>query len=615
MMLQRAIDANQSDLMVRRAPAGGLSWDEETRTLDAVVSTFADVRRYGYIERLSREASNWDLTRVGSPAGVPFLAGHNMFNPGAKLGRVLAVTVGPQNVRAKIKLGDSQAAKQLVRDLVAGVGVAISFGYEVGEWERIPPANAGEREVRIARQIHLYEVSAVSVAADPGAHVRSKETSMDPDEIETATIEAPPPATPTREQETRTFGETERRALVQRYGLTNKFYNRHKDKDEGPFKEAILDHLAKRSEEHMTFPHVEVGGGGASFDNPEFRAAAMGEALYQRIAPRHSLSDPAREFARLTVPELARQCLAFGGHSTRGLSTAELVTRGLHTTSDFPLVLADTVNRTLRAAYDVPTSGVRMVARQTTARDFRKKTKLQLSGGPSLEKVNEHGEFKHGTFNESGESYKIDTFGKIFGITRQALVNDDLAAFDRVPREMGRAALAFENNFLADLVKANAAMSDGKALFHADHGNLAASGAVVSVTTLTVARQAMRKQTGLQGELISVPPKYLLVPAELETIGEQVLASIAAAKVDDVNPFSGRLELIVEPRFTDATRWYVVADPGVIDGLEYAYLEGDPGPQIDTEAGFDVDGVRFRVRLDFGGGFVDWRSWYSNPGE
>ncbi len=379
-------------------------------------------------------------------------------------------------------------------------------------------------------------------------------------------------------------------------------------------KPRILDAMAEESNRHAIFPHVEVGGR-AGFENPEFRAAAMGEALFHRIAPKHQLSEPAREFAGLTIPDMARQCLEFAGHSTRGMAAAQLVTRGLHTTSDYPMVLSDAVIRLLRMPYETPDSGVRMVARQTTARDFKSKHSLQLSGGPGLEKVNEHGEFTRGTFNEAGESYKIDTFGKVFGITRQALVNDDLGAFDRVPRALGQAALAFEATFLANVVAANPAMSDTKTLFHADHGNLASAGAAPAVATLSTARTALRRQTGLQGELISVPPKYLLVPAELETVGEQVLATLAAAKVDDVNPFPGRLELIVEPRFTDPARWYVVADPGVIDGLEFAYLEGEEGPQVDTRAGFDVDGVEFKVRLDFGGGFVDWRGWYANPGE
>lgn len=76
-----------------------------------------------------------------------------------------------------------------------------------------------------------------------------------------------------------------------------------------------------------------------------------------------------------------------------------------------------------------------------------------------------------------------------------------------------------------------------------------------------------------------------------------------------MNPF-GKLVLLVEPRLSVAKRWYVVADPASAEGLEYAYLEGAPGPQIETRAGFEVDGVQTRIRLDFGAGWTDHRAWH-----
>jgi hypothetical protein len=157
-------------------------------------------------------------------------------------------------------------------------------------------------------------------------------------------------------------------------------------------------------------------------------------------------------------------------------------------------------------------------------------------------------------------------------------------------------------------------MSDGKALFHADHGNKAASGGAIADDTLSAARLAMRSQTGLSGQPISASPKYLLVPPAQETAAEKWLAIIAAAKAADVNPFSGSLSLVVEPRLSSATRWYVAADATEIDGLEYAYLAGGEGPQVESKSGWDVDGVEVRVILDFGAGFIDWRGWYQNAG-
>jgi hypothetical protein len=88
---------------------------------------------------------------------------------------------------------------------------------------------------------------------------------------------------------------------------------------------------------------------------------------------------------------------------------------------------------------------------------------------------------------------------------------------------------------------------------------------------------------------------------------------LAAAEAANVNPLAGRLTVVVEPRLP-AGAWYLAAEPATADGLEYALLEGEDGPNVVTENGFDVDGVRIRVRADFGGGWVDWRSWFRNPG-
>ena len=247
-----------------------------------------------------------------------------------------------------------------------------------------------------------------------------------------------------------------------------------------------------------------------------------------------------------------------------------------------------------------------------------------LSEAPQLDKLNESGEVKTGSLAEARESYKFTTYAKRFGISRQVVVNDDIGAFSDLARRFGQGAAATEAALLVQLLEGatgdGPTMSDGKALFHSDHKN---KGTPVDWTSfnpvelggLDAARLAMRKQVGLKGELIAVTPKWLVVPSDLETYAEKYLADIHPATTAAVNPLSGKLTLVVEPRLTAAKRWYVVADPAEVDGLEWSYLEGEEGPQITTRAGFEVEGVEVKVRLDFGAGFVDWGSWYQNPGQ
>jgi len=384
---------------------------------------------------------------------------------------------------------------------------------------------------------------------------------------------------------------------------------------------AAFDAMADRSAPEIrteAAPRVVVGD---SFDAPEVRARAMGEALFSRVNPAHRPSDPARPYIGRTLPELAAECLRGRGITTTGLTGAAIVTRALHSTSDFPLLLGDAVGRTLRTAYEAAPSGVKAVARQSTARDFRPKSKLMLGEAPALKKVGQNGEFTRGALAEAGESYRLDTFGRIIGVTRQAIVNDDLGAFADLSRRVGAAAAEFEAAFLVDLLTAASgagpALSDGKPLFHTNHGNLAGTGAAPTVDSLSDGRAALRRMKGLDGKTpINAAPRFILVPAALETAAEKVMAQIYAAKADDTNPLAGTLTIAVDPRLDTKSEsaWYLFADPEQVEVLEYSYLENEPGPQTETRAGFDVDGVEIKVRLDFGAGAVDWRGAYRNPG-
>lgn len=330
----------------------------------------------------------------------------------------------------------------------------------------------------------------------------------------------------------------------------------------------------------------------------------MAEALYAtRVNPNHKLSDAARQYAGMTTLDMARECLRFAGLSSTGLNPADTIGRALHSTSDFPVIFADTANRTLRPGYEAAPAILKRVAKQSTARDFRAKTKVQAADLAKLQKVGEGGEYRYGT---------------IVALSRQAIINDDLGAFADLAGKLGQASAEFEAQFLTDLlVKGNGSgpqMDDGKAVFHADHGNVG-TGAALSVESLSAARLAMRRQKGINGSPISVAPKFLIVPPELETLAETILAATQPTRSDDVNPFGGKLDLLVEARLTDTSRWYVAGDPVTVEGLEYSYLQGSEGPQTDSRAGFEVDGVEVKVRLDFGAAFLDWRGWYTNPGK
>lgn len=380
----------------------------------------------------------------------------------------------------------------------------------------------------------------------------------------------------------------------------------------------ILDKVADTADRTRVFPHVSVPLGGR--DERITRRDAVTNALLHRYSPTlFPLTEPAREYRGMTLLELAREFLANAGVNVRGFSRDEIATRALHSTSDFPEILSAVTNKTLRQAYDAYPRTFVLFCRQVLATDFKAMNRVQIGEAPQLLKVNESGEFKRGTIAESKESYRIETYGRVVGITRQVLINDDLEAFTRIPAMYGTAIATLESDVVWAIVTANAAMADGVALFHATHKNLAGTGAALSVTTVGDGRAAMAKQTGLDKKtVLNVRPSFLIVPAALELAAEQLIAqNLVPAKTGDVVPQSIRtLTPISEPRLDNAsaTAWYLAANPAQIDTIEYAYLEGQQGAYVETRNGFDVDGVEIKCRLDFGAKAIDWRGLYKNAG-
>ena len=595
------------ELLIRRATLAPATADAEARTVEVIWSTGAPVRRRDmggeYVERLSLDAKAVDLSRLD---GASVLDAHRQSAVRDVLGSVRSAAVDGKRGTAVIQFSTRPEVEPIWQDVLAGILRHVSVGYSVEDWTET--TENGVRVLTAARWTP-HEISLVPTPADPGAHIRM-EAFMDTD---TRTV-------PERnEANTRAETNAEIRSIARVAGLDQVWIDGQIDgaADPDAARRAAFEALANRSAPPIRTEQVRAEVGDCH-DEPAIRVRQMGEALYARINPRHQLSEPARRYAYATPVEMAKELLTLRGESTMALSPASLVTRALHTTSDFPIILGDTVGRVLRDAYQAAPSGIRRLGRQTTARDFRSVNKIILGEAPLLEKLNEHGEIKAGTMAEAREAYKVETWARKIGITRQVLVNDDLGAFSDLARRMGQGAAETEARILVTLLEAGSGngptLSDGKTLFHADHGNKAGSGALISDATLSAARLALRTQKGIEDRMIRVTPKNLLVPPALETTAEKWLATIAPATASEVNPFSGALSLVVEPRLSSATRWYVTADAGEIDGLEFAYLSGAEGPQVESRSGWDVDGVEIRVILDFGAGFIDHRGWFMNAG-
>lgn len=537
--------------------------DRKSGTVQAIIATGADVNRGGWTERL---AVTPEAVQIRDR--VPLLDGHRQGSVRDILGRATDVRFEGGNLVATLTISEPATLDAIERGDISGV----SIGYAVTRWA---DSTEGGRRVRTATSWELREVSLVPVPADSGAFIRSSigEVELDNEnthEAEQATAETRS-AQPAQQQQATASAQ-------------------------------IRAHV------------------GTSSDDPAVTFTRQADALAARMSG-SDCSEAARLFMGFGFADHARSILLRSGVPGVNAMSREAVLHeamsrsapGMVGTSDFSQLLLAGTNRVLADGYKRAESPIMSLFRKRTVSDFRDVEINAIGGFGVLEEVDEHGEITATQTDAVHGSYSVKTFGKTFALTRRAIINDDLGAFGRVTAELGKAAAETEAAKAVALLTGNPSMYDGKALFHADHGNLATAGAAIGETTVSAARLAMRKQTGITGERIGVTPRYLLVGPELETAAEKFLASINATDTDNVNPFASKLSLMVEPRI-EGTGWHVFASAAELPCFEIAHLASAPGPQISMREGWEVLGREFRVVLDFGVAATDWRGAYHNAG-
>jgi len=651
-------------------------------TAEIVFTSGAQVQRYDwrydryYLEELSTDPGAIRLERL--QRGAPLLNTHGSYDLNQVLGVVESPVIANGVGTCTATFSRREDVAGYVQDVADKIIRNVSVGYVRHRIEMIAPADAQSAWVYRVTDWEPMEVSLVPIPADMDAQIRASGDGQLPEGadkrtfacefIETRSFSAAPEATPTvgitaatstrketpmpapvdtggntpavPETDAQRAAETQaalqaaaaRAAditdLCQRHGaadLASSLIREGKSIDEASA--AILDKLAARDAATGGQRNVRIE---TVTDEMATRMAGVEQAILHRVSAKTKLDDNGRQYRGMSLLELGRDFLEASGVNTRGMDRLTLATKMLNYrsggslgTSDFASLFANVANKRLRAAYDENPGTYDLWARRApNAPDFKNIQVTNLSGAPELLQTNEHGEFKYGTMSDGAETYKVITYGRIVSLTRQAIINDDLRAFDRLVSAFGNSSRRLENRLVYAQLTGNPTMADGTALFHADHGNLSTgAGSALALAGLTAARLAMRKQTGAQGELLNIAPAYLIVPAALEQTAYQLTsANYVPSTQANINEFraGGRtsLEPIVEPLLdaTSAAYWYLAAANGQIDTVEYCYLDGAEGPMIESEVGFEVDGISYKCREDFAAKVIDYRGLHRANG-
>lgn len=352
-------------------------------------------------------------------------------------------------------------------------------------------------------------------------------------------------------------------------------------------------------------------------DATEVTRAAIAEALSYGLGvriPEAGPSEAARQFMNRGVIDLAAESINYrGGRILNARQIDEILTRASHSTSDFPAIFENALNRTLEGRYALAQPTFKAFARQRNYRDFRPHTSVSVGDFPMLQKVLETGEIKAGTFGEGKETTQAFSYARRIQITRQMLINDDLGAIADLLSSYGATVALFEEITFYSLAF-NGKLADGKTVFHADHSNLAAAGTVIDVDNIGKGRAAMGKQKSKDDNpLLANSPRFLLTGPDKSTEAEKLLATITPATASAVNPFSGKLTPI-ETSQIEGNAWHLLGAPEMGSNWRWGYLEGYEAPRVRMEEPFGTQGFGMSVEHDFGCGAVDFRFAWKNPG-
>ena len=348
------------------------------------------------------------------------------------------------------------------------------------------------------------------------------------------------------------------------------------------------------------------------------RAGLMQDASKRRAAMQGN------PFVGMKLLDMAKASLERAGVSCAGMDQRRIVaTAFTQGTSDFPILLENTMHRVLQDGYTNAADTWKRFCKIGSVSDFRAHNRYRTGSIGNLDTLNELGEFKNKTIPD-GEKAQVqaDTKGNIINISRQTIINDDLGAFVGLADTLGRAAARTIETDVYALLALNGGlgpvMSDGKTLFHADHGNIGTA-ALLSMVGLDADRVLMGSQKDISGnDFLDLSPAVLLVSLALGGTARGVIGAEydpdTTGKLQKPNIVKDLVRDVVDTARLSGTRRYLFADPVVAPTLEVSFLDGMEEPYLETEEGFTVDGARWKVRLDFGVDAVDYRGAVTNAG-
>lgn len=643
-------------MAVRAASVQPSTFDAGARTVEVVFTTGADVQRTDwwsgetFVERLAVSAEAVDLSRLN--AGAPVLDSHQSWGLSSVIGVVERAWIAGKEGRALVRFSEREDVAPIVADVQAGILRNISAGYWVTEW-RITEPTATTPRIKEAVRWMPGEISFVPVPADPAAQVRgglpttrgqpaphNPEVRMDtnqPGAQGAPTIPATPPidveAERTRIRQEELARARDIRTACRGVGLDDAFAEDLVGRgiDLPAAQTAIIARLAEaRAGADKPKPaHLQV-----IRDEGETRMRGIEGWLMHRLDPhRYKLDGPATEARGLSMVEMARECLEMSGFAMRGMTKTEIaraalglpvngmIMRAPGTTSDFPNLLANAQSKRLIDAYTMEDRNFTTWTRRRDLPDFKIARTIEVGAAPALRALAEGGNIEHGVMGEGGEQWSLVRYARNLSLSYPAIVNDDLGGFDRMPQMFAQAAMNLECSIVYGLLAANANMADGAALFGTartvtfegtSFNQFNQIAGALTTDNYQALRTLLLRVRDATGQQMRTMPNVIIVPPEIEMTALALFSTVvvpSGVATTLVNPYRGTTQIVTTQFLTDANDWFLTVPAGSgVEAVEWGYLQGSNGPEMDSYVEPEVDGLLFGCKHSFGAKAVTWRT-------
>lgn len=611
--------------------------NEEQRSVTMSFASEQPVSRWFGAEVLQVDAAAVNMSRFDNGLGVL------LFNHGRDkvLGKVLRAWVdeATQKAHAEVQFDDDEDSERIWQKVRSGTLRGVSVGYTVDSWEEVA-AGKTSTSGRVIGPAYVglrwtpLEISIVSVPADDSVGVgremegyeNNEEENTMPIEnqaldqqtdVRTAPPAAVPPVTTENSDAARAAAQQAERqrcsdvtVLCRDFGV-DPAEHIAQGRSVAEVQKAILDGLRQSNQPHDT-ARASVG----EEDRAKFSRAAADAILMRGGVSIEKPAEGAPELRSMRLRDLMVDCVERQGNSkARYMSDEDLIREALTGAGAFAGILSNAANKSMSQGYAAAETTFDQWVGIGSNPDFKEAVQYRISEADELLQMTATGEFKHDEVKEDGAKKSILTFGRSFSLTRQAIINDDLSALTRIPSRYAAAAHRGINKLV---YKKLATAGD---VFKTGNGNLASAAGVPSVVSLGAGRTAMRTQKNVRGkETLNIAPKFILVPAALETLTEQLLVSVtdpASSNSGVRNPFTGRLQMICDGELDQYSvdAWYLAAQAGLVDTIEVTYLNGVQTPTLESQISFDVLGMKWRIYIDYGVTLLDYRGLYKNAGK